>query len=54
MSLTEKIDVLDLIINVLKEHEKKLDELIGKLEILIDREGEASERNILNRFYEPI
>ena len=32
MSTTEKIDVLDLIINVLKDHEKRLDELIGKLE----------------------
>ena len=28
----EKIDVIDLIINVLKEHEKTLDELIGRLE----------------------
>ena len=28
----EKIDVIDLIINVLKEHEKKLDELVTRLE----------------------
>jgi hypothetical protein len=28
----EKIDVIDLIINVLKEHEKKLDELVSRLE----------------------
>ena len=30
----EKIDVIDLIINVLKEHEKKLDELVSRLEEL--------------------
>ena len=34
MSLTEKIDVLDLLIAVLKEHEKRLDELIRRLENL--------------------
>jgi len=28
----EKIDVIDLIINVLKDHEKKMDELISRLE----------------------
>jgi len=28
----EKIDVIDLIINVLKDHEKKLDELVSRLE----------------------
>lgn len=28
----EKIDVIDLIINVLKDHEKKLDELVARLE----------------------
>lgn len=28
----EKIDVIDLIINVLREHEKKLDELVSRLE----------------------
>ena len=32
MSLTEKIDVLDLLIDVLREHEKRLDELIRRLE----------------------
>ena len=29
----EKIDVIDLIINVLKDHEKRMDELISRLEI---------------------
>ena len=31
-SFDEKIDVIDLIINVLREHEKKLDELVSRLE----------------------
>ena len=30
--LTERIDVLDMIISVLKEHEKTLDELADRLE----------------------
>lgn len=36
MSSNEKIDVIDLIINVLREHEKTLDTLISKLETTID------------------
>jgi len=32
MSFTEKIDVLDLLINILKEHEEKLDKLVERLE----------------------
>jgi len=32
MAFDEKVDVIDLIINVLKEHEKTLDELISRLE----------------------
>jgi len=36
MSFTEKIDVLDLIINVLNEHEKKLDMLVERLELIVD------------------
>ncbi len=36
MSLTEKIDVLDLIINVLNEHEKKMDQLVERLELIVD------------------
>jgi len=32
MSLTEKIDVLDLIIAVLREHEEALDDLVYRLE----------------------
>jgi hypothetical protein len=31
-----KLDTLDLVINVLKEHEKSLDELVERLDMLID------------------
>ena len=34
MSLKDRIDVIDLIINVLKEHENSLDNLVERLEIL--------------------
>jgi CheY-like chemotaxis protein len=34
MSFTEKIDVLDLLINILREHEEKLDELVERLEVV--------------------
>ena len=34
MAFTEKIDVLDLLINILKEHEEKLDTLVDRLEIV--------------------
>jgi hypothetical protein len=36
MSYTEKIDVLDLIISTLMEHEKRLDELLRKLGALLN------------------
>ena len=35
MSYTEKIDVLDLLIEILQEHEKKLDELVTRLELWV-------------------
>lgn len=31
-----RLDTFDLIINVLKEHEKRLDELVGRLDTLIE------------------
>jgi hypothetical protein len=34
MSFTEKVDVLDLLINIIKDHEKKLDEITSKLETI--------------------
>ena len=36
MSFTEKIDVLDLLIEILMNHEKRLDELVARLELLVD------------------
>jgi len=35
MTYTEKVDVLDMIIEVLREHEKTLDLLIAKLEAVM-------------------
>jgi hypothetical protein len=37
MGFDEKVDVIDLIINVLKEHEKSLDEIVTRLEGVISR-----------------
>lgn len=34
MGLKEKMDVLDFLINILREHEKSLDNLVGRFEIL--------------------
>jgi len=46
MGLTEKIDVLDLLIAVLREHERKLDEQIDKVDAMIKRlERLARERD---------
>lgn len=36
MSFPEKIDVLDLIINVLNEHEKKMDLLVERMEYIVE------------------
>ena len=47
MSFTEKIDVLDLLVNVLREHEEKLDEIVErfeKLEGLVERFEKAVSR----------
>ena len=40
MSYTEKIDVLDMVIDILVDHEKTLDSLISRLEKLLDRREE--------------
>ena len=37
MSLTEKVDVLDLIISVLKEHEEKLSEITDRIESIVTK-----------------
>lgn len=37
--MDERIDVIDFVINALKEHEKKLDALVGRLEELLTKTG---------------
>ena len=37
MSFTEKIDVLDLLIEILMNHEKRMDELVARLELLVEQ-----------------
>ena len=67
MSFTEKIDVLDMIIAILQEHEKNLDELINRFEVTADRfdtqnqaprkhppKENVHEVEMLRRFYEPL
>lgn len=36
MSFTQKIDVLDMIIEVLREHEKALDRLVNRMSEALD------------------
>ncbi len=43
MSFDEKMDAIDLIINVLREHEKSLDELVSRLEELVSRAAQEGE-----------
>ena len=50
MGLKEKLDVLDFIINILREHERTLDNLIGRLEILY----EEFERKSIRQEYDPV
>lgn len=37
MSLTEKIDILDMLIEMFMEHEAKLDWLVSRIEVVADR-----------------
>lgn len=41
MGYEEKVDVIDLIINVLREHEKSLDDLVARLESVVTRTESA-------------
>ena len=53
MSFTERIDVLDLIINVLNEHEKKLDDIVQRLEIIADiMEGHPDFSEVMHAYQE--
>ena len=64
---TQSIDVLDMLINILSEHEKNLDELINRLEVIADRfdtqnqaprkhppKENVHEAEMLRQFYEPL
>ena len=37
MSFTEKVDVLDLLINILREHEEKMGTLVERMETMCSR-----------------
>ena len=37
MPLTERMDALDLLIEMLMNHEKRLDELVARLDLLVDQ-----------------
>jgi hypothetical protein len=51
MSSNEKIDVIDLIINVLREHEKTLDTLISKLETTLESAPKKDNENVKQVLY---
>jgi len=49
MSYLEKMDVLDLIIETLKEHEKALDEIVSRLDARLNGEsGESRKTHSIN------
>ena len=45
MTFTEKIDVIDMIIDVWQDHEKKFDELENRLEQLVNRLSQIMEKH---------
>ena len=52
MSFTEKIDVLDLLIQILQDHEAKLDQLIERLEAQPPQRPQVDDADQMRRFYE--
>jgi len=55
MSFTEKIDVLDLIIEILSEHEARIDELVSRLEVVVHVDHHPDQdADQQRRFYEPL
>lgn len=50
MSIREKLDVLDFIINILREHESALDNLIRRLDMLC----QEFERSIMREKYDTV
>ena len=51
-NFTQRVDVLDLLIKVLEEHEKKLDELITRLETSVEASQPLDDTESMIRFYE--
>lgn len=51
MTVNEKLDVLDLIITTLKEHEKALDRLTERLELVVKAAEDQDEKKLRGRFY---
>jgi len=55
MAYKEKIDALDLVIQTLRDHEKKLDDLVTRLErILIVAKGPDRGLENMRRYYEEV
>ena len=52
MSFTEKIDVLDLLIQTLKDHEEKLDQIAERLENATKPRSQVDDHDQMRRFYE--
>ena len=53
MSVPEKLDVLDMLINVLNEHEKRLDVLVIKMEAITrSMEGHTELKNVYREYEE--
>lgn len=44
LTINDKVDVIDFIISVLRDHERKLDYLIGRLEMLCHEQEERMRR----------
>ena len=55
----DKIDVLDLLIDVLMQHEKRLDQLIGELHLAVQKlnqilDKEEKRTETLIKYYKPL
>jgi hypothetical protein len=50
MIFNERIDTVDLIVNVLKEHEKSLDNLVSKLGVVVNQHAISDSQNLHNNY----
>ena len=51
-NFTEKIDVLDLLLQTLRDHEEKLDQLVTRLEAQAPRRHQVDDTKNMIRFYD--